>query len=115
MPVFLVHGETGAQDTLAELIKHKTTFDVTIPEYLEEMKMKAGAKVEEFKRPPVTSQPLNFAPLLADLKAKIDSINNQLGNIQSLPESRQAELLDLLKQASLNMDEIKIRNFNGRN
>ena len=113
MPVFLVHGETGAQDILAGLIKQTSIVDVTIPEYLEEITIKAGAKVDELKRPPVMSQPLNFAPLLSDLKAKIDSINNQLGSIQSLPESRQAELLDLLKQASLDIDAMKIREMNG--
>jgi hypothetical protein len=45
--------------------------------------------------------------LFADLKAKIDYINDQMGKIESLPASRQAEVLDLLRQAKLNIDEIK--------
>lgn len=109
MPVFLVHGELAAQEQLASLIKQKLGFDVKIPEYLEEIKLKAGATPEELIQPQAAPQPVNLAPLLADLKAKIDDINKQLGNIQSLPESRQAEFLDLLKQANINIDEIKIR------
>jgi metallo-beta-lactamase family protein len=114
MPVFLVHGEAGAQDVLASLIKQKLDFDVTIPEYLEEITIKAGAQPEELKQPQAAPQPLNLAPVLDDLKAKIDYINNQLGNIQSLPESRQAEVLELLKQANLNIDDIKIRDLTAR-
>jgi metallo-beta-lactamase family protein len=111
MPVFLVHGEATAQDVLASLIRQKLGFDVTIPEYLEEIKIKAGAQPEELKPPQAAPQPVDLAPLLADLKAKIDYINNQMGKIQSLPESRQVEFLDLLKQANLSIDEIKIRDL----
>jgi len=110
MPVFLVHGEATAQDVLASLIKQKLGFDVTIPEYLEEIKIKAGVQLEELK-PPQAPQAVppqaNIAPLLADLKAKIDSINKQMGKLESLPVSRQAEVLELLKQANLNIDDIK--------
>ncbi len=114
MPVFLVHGETTAQDVLASLIRQKTGYQVSIPEYLEEITMKAGVQLEELRRPLVAPPPVDLAPLLADLKTKIEHINSQLRNIQSLPESRQAEFFDLLKQASLNIDEIKIRDSNTR-
>lgn len=107
MPVFLIHGETGAQDILASLIKQKLGFDVTIPEYMEEIKIKAGIQLEEVKQPKVAEPPVNIAPLLVDLKTKIDYINDQMEKIQSLPESRQAEILDLLKKVSSNIDEIK--------
>jgi metallo-beta-lactamase family protein len=107
MPVFLIHGESSAQDQLASLIRQKLGFDVTIPEYLEEITLKVGAKIEEFKQPQAAKQPMDLSPLLADLKAKIDYINDQMGKIESLPESRRAEVLDLLKQAQRNIDEIK--------
>lgn len=109
MPVYLVHGESGAQDTLAALIREKLGFDVAIPEYLEEITVKAGAKPEVLKRPSAVPQPVDLAPLVADLKTKLDYLNSQLGNIQELPASRQVEFLELLKQASMNIDEIKIR------
>jgi metallo-beta-lactamase family protein len=107
MPVFLVHGESSAQDQLASLIRQKLGFDVTIPEYLEEITLKVGARIEEFKQTPAAKQPIDLSPLLADLKAKIDYINAQMGKIKSLPASRQTEVLDLLRQAKLNIDEIK--------
>lgn len=107
MPVFLIHGESSAQDKLAFLIREKLGFDVTIPEYLEEITLKVGAKIEEFKQPQAAKQPIDLSPLLADLKSKIDYINDQMGKIESLPESQQAEVLDLLRQAKLNIDEIK--------
>jgi metallo-beta-lactamase family protein len=107
MPVFLVHGETGAQDVLASMIREKLGFDVMIPEYLEEITLKVGAKIEEFKQPQAAKPPINLSPLLSDLKAKIDYINDQMGKIESLPASRQAEVQDLLRQAKLNIDGIK--------
>lgn len=109
MPVYLIHGEAAAQDILSSLMKQKLGFEAKIPEYLEEITIKAGAVSGELKQPQAPPHPVNFAPLLADLKSKIDYINSQLGNIQSLPESQQAEFLDWLKQANLNIDEIKIR------
>jgi len=106
MPVFLIHGEISAQNQLASLIREKLGFDVTIPEYLEEISLKAGAKLEEVKQPNVEKTRIDLSPLVADLKAKIDYINDQMGKIESLPASRQAEVLDLLRQAKLNIDEI---------
>jgi len=114
MPVFLIHGEPDTQNILASLIKQKLGFNVTIPEYLEGITLKAGAEPEAVKQPQAVPQPVDMAPLLADLKAKIDDLNSQLGNIQSLPASRQAEFLNLIQQAKLSMDEIKIRDINTR-
>ena len=107
MPVFLIHGESAAQDQLALLIRQNMGFDVTIPEYLEEIKIKAGVQLEELKQPRLAQQPINLSPLLADLKAKIDDINDQMGKIQSLPATKQAKVLDLLRQANTSIDEIK--------
>ena len=73
---------------------------MTIPEYLEEIMLKAGAKLEEVKQPKVEKTRIDLSPLLADLKAKIDYINDKMGKIQSLPATQQAEVLDLLQQAN---------------
>jgi hypothetical protein len=89
------------------MIRQKLGFDVTMPEYLEEIRIKAGTQLEELKQPQAAKQPVNLSPLLADLKAKIDYINDQMEKIQSLPESRQSEILDLLKKVNSNIDEVK--------
>lgn len=107
MPVFLVHGETAAQEQLAALIREKFGFEVTIPEYLEEIKIRTGEKTEKFRQPQAAPQPVNLSPLLNDLKSKLDYLNKQLSRIQSLPAEKQAEVLELLKQATSNIDEIK--------
>ena len=114
MPVFLVHGETAAQDLLASLIKEKLGMDVSIPEYLEEITVKAGAEPEALKQPKIIPQPVALGQLIADLRTKIDYINNQMGTIQNLPESRQNEFLELLKQANHYIEEIKMRDLNTR-
>ena len=41
------------------------------------------------------------------MKEKFDDLQNQMEKFQSLPKSKQAEIFDLLKQANLNIDEIK--------
>jgi metallo-beta-lactamase family protein len=107
MPVYLVHGEAGAQDTLASLIRERLGFEVAIPEYLEEINIKAGTRPQEVKKPRPSRPPLELAPLLADLKAKIDYINARVDKIQSLPESEQQEVIQLLRQVNQNMDDIK--------
>ena len=78
MQVFLVHGEFSAQDQLASLIREKLGFDVTIPEYLEEISLKVGAQIEEFKTTAGRqSRKSTGIRLLDDLKSKIDSFSDQ--------------------------------------
>lgn len=105
MQVFLVHGESSAQDHLASLIREKFGLSVTIPEYLEEIRLKPGTPIEEIKQPAAAVTPVNLSPLLADLKTKLDDT----GKIQSLSTSKQAEIADLLRHAALDIDGIKSR------
>jgi len=109
MPVFLVHGESAAQNVLAGLAREKLGFNVSIPDYLEEISIQAGAAPEKTKRPLPPPPPVSIAPALTDLQAKIDSLKTQMDGIASLPPSRQAEILDLIKQASQVLDDIRIR------
>lgn len=107
MPVFLVHGEASAQDILADVIRKKLGFDVTVPEYLEEIIIRAGAMTEDVKAPRAVKQPVDIKPMLAELKAKIDYMNAQTNTFASLSESKQNEIIELLKKTSLTIDDIK--------
>ena len=98
MQVFLVHGEFSAQDHLATLIREKFGLSVTIPEYLEEILLKAGKTIEEIKQPVAAAPQVNLSPLLADLKTKLDAVGNKMGEFQSLSASQQSEIADLLRQ-----------------
>lgn len=109
MQVFLVHGEASAQDHLAGLIREKFNLPVTIPEYLEEIVLKPGAQIEEIKQAAVAAEPVNLAPLLADLKTKLEDVGGKMGKFQSLSASQQAEIADLLRQAALKIDQVKNR------
>jgi len=107
MQVFLVHGEVSAQEHLASLIREKFGLSVTIPEYLEEILLKLGARIEEIKQPKTAAPQVNLSPLLADLKIKLDDVGDKTGRFQSLSASQQAEIADLLRQAAGKIDEIK--------
>jgi metallo-beta-lactamase family protein len=109
MQVFLVHGEFSAQEHLASLIREKFGLSVTIPEYLEEIRLKTGRQFEEFKVPVAATSGANLPPLFADLKIKLDDVSGKMGKLQSLSASQQAEIAELLKQAALNIDRIKNR------
>ena len=107
MEVFLVHGEVSAQDQLASLIRQKLGFDVTIPEYLEEIRLKAGAQFEEVKPAKVEEPKIDFDLLLGDLASNISHIQNLKKKFKSLPLSKQMEIRDVLQEADNSIDEIK--------
>ncbi|HQG95119.1 MAG TPA: MBL fold metallo-hydrolase [Smithellaceae bacterium] len=107
MKVFLVHGEFSAQETLASLIREKLSFDVTIPEYREEIILKAGAVIEE-KIEPVAEEPsIDWDNLIGALEVKIADLKKRKKNIELLSTSRQMEIRDMLQEAEMNIEEIK--------
>ncbi len=107
LQVFLVHGELSAQTHLASLIKEKFGLTVTIPEYLEEILLKPGAQIEEIKQPKTTLTQVNLSPLLADLKKKIDDLNNNMAKIETLSAPEQAEMAEWLQKAILNIEKVQ--------
>ena len=109
MQVFLVHGELSAQEHLASLIRNQLGLTVTIPEHLEEIRLKTGRQFEEFKVPVAATAGVNLPPLFADLKTKLDEVSGKMGKLQTLSALQQAEIAELLKQAALNIDRIEKR------
>jgi metallo-beta-lactamase family protein len=107
MKIFLVHGEFSVQEQLASLIKQKLGFEVTIPEYLEEIRLKVGAEFEEVKLSKVEETKIDWDSLLGDLESKISSLKDLKKKLQSLPLSKQMEIRDTLYEAHVNINEIK--------
>jgi metallo-beta-lactamase family protein len=107
MQVFLVHGEFSVQDQLASLIRGKLGFAVTIPEYLEEINLRLGVPIEEFKKPQAAAPKINWESLLDDLGSKISSLSAQQEKLKSLPASKQMEIKNLLQEVNQRMNGIK--------
>ncbi|NMC92819.1 MAG: MBL fold metallo-hydrolase, partial [Smithella sp.] len=110
MQVFLVHGEYSAQEHLAGLIREKFGLSVTVPEYLEEILLKPGARVKEIPPPAGAAPDAGLPPLLADLKRRLDDMGAGMGKLQSLPASRQAEIAELLRQTAASIEKINKSN-----
>ena len=106
MQVFLVHGEFSVQSQLAFLIRKKLGFEVTIPEYLEEIRLKVGAEFEEVKPMKIEESKIDWDLLLGDLESKISSLKGLKKKLQSLPLSKQMEIRDTLHEAHVNINEI---------
>lgn len=107
MEVFLVHGEISAQDQLASLIRQKLGFDVTIPEYLEEIRLKAGAQFEEVKPTKAEEPRIDFDLLLGELASNISYLQGLKKKLKSLPLGKQMEIRDALQEVGSNINEIK--------
>jgi len=107
MQVFLVHGEISVQEHLASLIRERFGFAVTIPEYLEEVNLRLGAPIEEFKKPQAAAPKINWESLLDDLGSKISSLSAQQEKLKSLPASKQMEIKNLLQEVNQRMNGIK--------
>jgi metallo-beta-lactamase family protein len=102
--VFLVHGESSAQEHLAGLIREKFGLSVTVPEYLEEILLKPGALVQEIPPPAGVAPDAGLPPLLADLKRRLDEAG---GNIPRLSAAQQSEMAEVLRQTAARMEKIK--------
>jgi metallo-beta-lactamase family protein len=107
MQIFLVHGEISVQEHLASLIRERFGFAVTIPEYLEEINLRLGAPIEEFKKPQAAAAKINWELLLNDLGSKVSRLSAQQEKLKSLPASKQMEIKNLLQEANNSIDEIK--------
>jgi len=107
MQIFLVHGEISVQEYLASLIRERFGFAVTIPEYLEEIRLKVGAKLEEVKQPKVEEKRIDWDLLLGDLESKISHLQGLKKKLQALPLSKQMEIRDTLREANHNINEMK--------
>jgi metallo-beta-lactamase family protein len=107
MQIFLVHGEISVQDHLASLIRERFGFAVTIPEYLEEINLRLGAPIQEFKKPQAAAPKINWELLLGDLGSKISRLSAQQEKLKSLPASKQIEIKNLLQEANQRINNIK--------
>lgn len=96
MKVFLVHGESSAQQTLAGLIKSKFSLDVHVPDYLEICTMVPGQPFEVEIDEERAHPSINWEYLFADAEAKLRDIRERQGVINAKPWVDQTDLRDKL-------------------
>lgn len=106
LKVFLIHGEIGAQQKLAELIKEQFGFDVHIPAYLEECVL-TPAEVQAVRMDMERAEPrVDWAFLLTDADKNMDALKQRLKDLESKPWVDQTELRDKLLDVNSKLLEI---------
>lgn len=105
LQVFLVHGESSAQEHLAGLIREKFGLTVTVPEYLEEIVLRPGAPFEEIKpAAAAAAPPAGLSTLMSELKNILNETGVNMKKFQSLPSPQRAEIAELLRRAARGLD-----------
>lgn len=107
LQVFLVHGEYSAQQHLASLIREKFSLPVTIPEYLEEIRILPGAAPQEIKPQVQPAPAVDLSILMKDVTTTLSDLNAKMDKLRSLTPAQQAEIADLLRRAATRMDEVR--------
>jgi len=100
LEVFLVHGEDGAMNTLAGLIRSRFGLTVHMPEYLEECTLKPGQALETVKDTEQAMPKVDWGFLLTDTEAKFQTLKERLAALQAKPWVDQVELRDKLLEVN---------------
>ena len=80
---------------------------MTIPEYLEEINLRLGSPIQEFKKPQITEPKINWELLLGDLGSKISQLSAKQDKLKSLQENKQMEIKKLLQEVNQKINGIK--------
>lgn len=95
MQVVLVHGEEAAQTTLAGLLQERFQLSVSIPGYMEEMELKAGAVPEVVVTVSPRVQPrVDWSFLLEDTESKMAQLRTRIERAQELSWEEQVDIRD---------------------
>lgn len=96
--VVLVHGEARAQETLAALIREKWGIQADLPEYLEEMTLKAGTSAVRLPDAARTRPRVDWEFLVQDMDNRVAQLRDRLKRVEDLPWEEQTELRDRLSE-----------------
>jgi len=102
LEVFLVHGEYGAQQVLAERIRERFGYKVIIPEYLEETVLRIGEEVQRVEFPEKAAPKIDWAYLIGDMEARMAQLRQRQAQLEAKPWVEQTELRDRILE--LNRD-----------
>jgi metallo-beta-lactamase family protein len=106
MQVFLIHGEFKNQQILAGMIREKFGFAVSIPEYLEEITLRAGQKLKVVEYPEKATPRIDWNYVIGDMEAKLVQIRERKTRLEKKPWLEQTELRDRLLEINRHIAEI---------
>lgn len=106
MQIFLIHGEHSAQQILADLIQKRMGIQAYIPDYLEEVTLQLGEKLQRVAYPEKAAPRVDWDRLLGDLEAKIAQIQRRKAQLESKAEVQQSDLRDRLEELNRHLEEI---------
>ncbi len=106
MQVFLVHGEYGAQQALASLIKEQFGFQVMIPQYLEETTLEPGRVLERVEYPEKAIPRIDWNYIIENIGARFAKLRERRSQLESKPWVEQTEIRDKLLELDRDLLEI---------
>ncbi len=106
MQVFLIHGEYGGQQVLADMIRKQFGFKVTIPDYLEEITLKPGGELSRVAHPEKAAPGIDWSYLIGDLEARLQQIRDRKAKIEAKAWLEQTDLRDRLLDANRHLTAI---------
>jgi len=106
MEIFLVHGEETAINSLAGLIKEKYDYNVSIPDYLDELTVKIGVQTQVAREPEEAAPRIDWEFLLSETEAGLLEIKKRLENLQQKPWVDQTEIRDRLLDIERQLTEL---------
>jgi metallo-beta-lactamase family protein len=106
MQVFLVHGEYGAQQALAGLIKERFGFQVMIPEYLEETTLETGRVLKRVEYPEKAVPRIDWNYIIENIGVRFAQLRERRSQLESKPWMEQTEIRDQLLELDRVLAEI---------
>jgi metallo-beta-lactamase family protein len=106
MKIILIHGEYKAQQALAELIRKRLGCEVCIPDYLEEISLKLGERLQRVEFPEKAAPRIDWAFLMQDLETQLAQLRSRKGQLEAKEWTGQAELRDRLLDLNRQFSEV---------
>ena len=94
MQLFLVHGESSAQQALADVIRQRFPFQVSIPDYLEEVTLKAGYELKRVAYPEKAAPRIDWLFILTEMEGKLAQLRARQSQIEAKAWIEQTEIRD---------------------
>jgi metallo-beta-lactamase family protein len=101
--VFLIHGEYAAQQEFAGIVRSRFGLEVSIPDYLEEVTLKAGPELARVAYPEKAAPRIDWGFLIADMETRLAQLRERRGQAEEKAWVEQTELRDRLLELNRNL------------